>query len=96
MGVDGSGWEWMGVDGAGEGNRTPDLLLTMEALCRLSYSGGAAMIATGSRAGEDTRAAERSPAETTHHALAGAEPSAPEPSGPRYFRTAEMTGRASQ
>src|SRR3954452_6089031 len=25
---------------AGEGNRTPDLLLTMEALCRLSYSGG--------------------------------------------------------
>ena len=26
--------------GAGEGNRTPDLLLTMEALCRLSYSGG--------------------------------------------------------
>ena len=34
--------------GAGEGNRTPDLLLTMEALCRLSYSGGSAMIATGS------------------------------------------------
>ena len=27
---------------AGEGNRTPDLLLTMEALCRLSYSGGRA------------------------------------------------------
>src|SRR3954453_16084503 len=26
---------------AGEGNRTPDLLLTMEALCRLSYSGQA-------------------------------------------------------
>lgn len=28
-----------GQCGAGEGNRTPDLLLTMEALCRLSYSG---------------------------------------------------------
>ena len=27
------------LSGAGEGNRTPDLLLTMEALCRLSYSG---------------------------------------------------------
>jgi hypothetical protein len=24
--------------GAGEGNRTPDPLLTMEVLCRLSYS----------------------------------------------------------
>jgi uncharacterized protein len=32
--------------GAGAGNRTPDLLLTMEALCRLSYSGGREMIAT--------------------------------------------------
>jgi hypothetical protein len=31
---------------AGAGNRTPDLLLTMEALCRLSYSGGREMIAT--------------------------------------------------
>ena len=26
--------------GAGAGNRTPDLILTMDALCRLSYSGG--------------------------------------------------------
>ena len=32
--------------GAGAGNRTPDLLLTMEALCRLSYPGGGVMIAT--------------------------------------------------
>ena len=30
-----------GTRRAGEGNRTPDLLLTMEALCRLSYSGDA-------------------------------------------------------
>ena len=29
---------------AGAGNRTPDLLLTMEALCRLSYPGGREMI----------------------------------------------------
>ena len=26
--------------GAGAGNRTPDLLITSEMLCRLSYSGG--------------------------------------------------------
>ncbi len=34
------------LGGAGAGNRTPDLLLTMEALCRLSYSGGREMITT--------------------------------------------------
>jgi hypothetical protein len=28
-----------GVRGAGEGNRTPDLLITSEPLCRLSYPG---------------------------------------------------------
>ena len=32
--------------GAGEGNRTPDLLITSEPLCRLSYSGGEADILT--------------------------------------------------
>ncbi len=35
-----------GAGGAGEGNRTPDLLLTMEALCRLSYSGGSLDVVT--------------------------------------------------
>jgi hypothetical protein len=27
------------VGGAGEGNRTPDLFITSESLCRLSYPG---------------------------------------------------------
>lgn len=40
---------------AGAGNRTPDLLLTMEALCRLSYSGGREMITTPERAPADLR-----------------------------------------
>jgi hypothetical protein len=29
----------MEIGGAGEGNRTPDLLITSEPLCRLSYPG---------------------------------------------------------
>ena len=32
-------WEHWGVSGAREENRTPDLLITSELLCRLSYPG---------------------------------------------------------
>jgi hypothetical protein len=38
------------MDGAGDGNRTRDLLLTMEALCRLSYSGATPSVAAQVRA----------------------------------------------